>query len=631
LDDGDAVERLVHACAELRDATDSFESALAVEVVGGGGAPPAKVPEDADGETAMPTSAPTLRLKPDDEVDAAIEPVTLALCKVGSMLSDNGLRTVFRIASGLDHLRRLLHGAANAVGIASPDGNLLLAAHQQQQPPQQPPHARLRATAAYGLLVASLMRVYARAIETPTALVLTRDDAATSNLLLDIAATPAALRGVAGGPAATTKGASSDAEAAAQRVVAAPPALGLLAALAADPALAVRVWALLSKTTAINVGGWIDGGHTDVRWLEALRVVEHLLRHDTLRAEVTRAHRWDLTAIAAVNDSKSAVARDTGASLLARLTAVPEWLGPFVSDEGAVADKRRQGLLKVAADKAAAALKGSDTEADAHAFIAEATLAVLHNLSIQPTLRPAVARAVDTAGLPNLLVASIARCIESKDADGRVDTLNVAARVLGVTGKLVLASAQLQQVAAGTAIPSLLAWVAFAPPPHSTLLEREYVETCVENAALTLAALVSQGEAAKASAITLTMQGLQKGLVALLAVVRSGKPRAAGNAAMALSNLPAHVPGIVDEAATLVDFALIFLNRIVSLRGDIDELESAKLKGAPEWTAAMGAKRNIAIALSKYCKHEKVLQQLRDNRGIEILYSALGEQDKKSA
>jgi tetratricopeptide (TPR) repeat protein len=622
------VETLVERTTALREATAKLVKVLSFAE-----------------EATTSSSTATRRLSTDQDVDAALEDASLALCSAGTLLHDGGMVTVFRLARGLESIRSLFDAAIAYLGLdgtaaagvegASSDAAAASAGGAA--------HQRVLTTPGGVIFVASLLRVSARALDTTTAVATTVDDAAFADRLLRVAANAAAAPG-----AGSKKSAKEGGPLLPQTMLAATAGMQLVASLAADRRLSAKVWAELSGR--IRLAKWIDDWQRDPRCIEGLKAVEHVLRDESIRAAVVKYHDWDALALSAIGGTstakvtaivtqqqqpkRSSTARDLGASLLARLTAVPEWLEKFNDASTPASTQRRKQMLDVVAEHAAVGLRDAldGGAAASRAFSNEAYLAVLHNASIAAERRAEVAAVCQRSGLHELMVRYQAEAIRSMQPAGApvFETLNVATRALNLLGKIVLTNQEVE-TACASSIHALMAWLALslAGNGSATITERDYAEQCVENASLVVASLLSKGASAKSVAITIvTQMDVADGVARLLAVLRSSPARAAGNAAMALSCLPALCPESVPLAATIVDFHKVFLDRIVGLRGDLHEFERQGRRGSAEWAAARGAKRNVAISLSKYCKDEGIMNRVRDSSGIEILYSALDDSDK---
>lgn len=426
---------------------------------------------------------------------------------------------------------------------------------------------------------ASFLRVFARAVDTPIASAMFFESA--------LFPTMASFAVVAGG---------------AEHPLLSSAALQLVGAAATDHRAAVALWDHVQSEGLLKS----IKNTKDPRVLDALKLGDKLLRADELRPAVVGAAKWTTLCTEALRAHPAL--RDAGAAMLARLSAAPSWLDSFATNP--------QLALQVTT-----VLKTMLQDAADNAFAAEALLAVVHNWSIKPDRRQAAAGLLVSTGVAADLVRLCAN-------EGRVLTrttiANVVARSVGVLAKLVLASSEIERVVCDH-LPALMRWCTIETAMLGNVgTDAQYLDVVVENCALIAASLVARGSNPRAAAAAFADEAMFGSMVRLLTL----SPRIVGNAAMVLAALPALLGEPVLQWATPCQLATSSLDAIKRLRAEVHQMESDGHRDSTNWTQAKSAKKNVAIALSKYCVNDVVMQTMRDNRGVEILYSALDETDK---
>lgn len=212
------------------------------------------------------------------------------------------------------------------------------------------------------------------------------------------------------------------------------------------------------------------------------------------------------------------------------------------------------------------------------------------------------------------------------DAHASRNVLNVAARVIGLLGKASV-SAPDTVVEGLIASESTVLWRLYALEalfPSATVGsplwdaaeyvdEQKYVQQCIEHASICLAVLYTT---AKVSPLNLTRQRLSV-LLGLLNLKR--QPVTVGNIAMILSAVPKDLHDVFGDLGCVKSM----IDGLVELRTDLFALESEGKRGTTMHQQTQSAQKNVAIALSRVCATEALLEKVRELRGFEVLYAAL--------
>jgi hypothetical protein len=209
----DDVHKLVESTRAVATAAGKFRKVLSFEQQQG-----VRDNQEGGASSSAALTSPAARvLSTDEQVDSVVEDASLALCSVGALLHDGGMCTVFRMARGLEHLKDFFTAAVEFCGLGGTGVH------------PSPPHARVLDSPAGVIFVASLLRCYARAIDTPVSAALTVDDAAFAKKLLLVASS------VSGSASPHQRAKAASVTVPPQTMLAATAGMQVMASLSADP------------------------------------------------------------------------------------------------------------------------------------------------------------------------------------------------------------------------------------------------------------------------------------------------------------------------------------------------------------------------------------------------------------
>jgi hypothetical protein len=335
-----------------------------------------------------------------------------------------------------------------------------------------------------------------------------------------------------------------------------------------------------------------------------------------------------------------------------KLDASSASLALLASPSPALQESAVQALLRVAAQPAAlqtlgakeavaavaaavCAVDSSSAAASLSPLVQEGLISVLYNIALQTEDRSALGNLLWTCccsrAVANVFVASVRSLVYFAQI-GKLDAahwMNVAARQLALLAKFVGISSDVasllveveddvlwKTVSALALEATARAKDAVAAVAGSSHGPVSYPDQCVEHATLCLAHLFRNKLVPVDTLLQKTHQAL------LLSLLSAPNPIIVGNAAIILALVPA---GSGHEALEAADGVKMMLASILRIRGECHAMESAGLHvSSPSVYANMkAAQKNVAVALAKCTARPSMLEQLREQNGIEILSTVM--------
>ena len=351
----------------------------------------------------------------------------------------------------------------------------------------------------------------------------------------------------------------------------------------------------------------------------ALKLVAALLAKGG-QAAAERYNGLDVVAPSLAALSSSSIAMQESAVLaLLRAAAQPDSIAVL---------SRKEALRAIACG--AVAITNS-TSSSVSPVVQEGLYSILYNVTVQTADRLQLATVLSdpARNVFEVAVKSLDYCVGGDEPAAASRWMNVAARHLALLAKFVGVStdvaSQLVEVEdsvlwkvlknlAADATTRAKDAVSAAANRSDTAVS--YPDQCVEHATLCLAHLM------RAKLVPVDTLADRPHVDLLLSLLSAPNPITVGNVAIILALTPPATGLEVLEAASGVK---VMLASIMRLRGECHAMESAGIHttASAVYSNMKAAQKNVAVALAKCTARPSMLEQLREQNGIEILSTTM--------